>query len=76
MIAPYSNEKVDLLNIVEAMYARELDQNELLAKFLRKFLTFELMPFNDKEIEEQVKNFEPFREETEHSHTHMQEFLR
>jgi len=51
MVAPFSNEKVDLLNIVDAMYGRELDQNELLARYLRKFLLFELMPFNDKEIE-------------------------
>ena len=25
MLSPYTNEKVDLLNIVEAMYGRELD---------------------------------------------------
>ena len=52
MLTPHSNEKVDLLHIVDAMYARELEQNELLGKFLHKFLTFELLPFNDKEIEE------------------------
>jgi hypothetical protein len=51
MVAPYTNEKVDLLNIAESLYARELDANELIAKFMRKFLTYELMPFNDKEIE-------------------------
>jgi hypothetical protein len=76
MLSPHSNEKVDLLNIVEALYGRELDQNELLAKFLRKFLAAELMPFNDKEIEDQVKNYAPFSPDTEHSNTHMQEFLR
>ena len=47
MVAPYDNEKVDLLNIVNSLYTRELDQNEVLSKYLRKFLTFELMPFND-----------------------------
>lgn len=51
MVAPYDNEKVDLLNIVNSLYTRELDENEALAKYLRKFLTFELMPFNDQEIE-------------------------
>lgn len=76
MLSPFTNEKVDLLNIVESLYARELDSNELLARFLRKFLASELMPFNDKEIEDQVKDYEPFRAETEHSHTHLQEFLR
>ena len=39
MLSPYSNEKVDLLHIAEKNYARELDQNEMLSKFLRKFLT-------------------------------------
>ena len=52
MVAPYTNEKVDLLNIADSLYTRELDSNELLAKFMRKFLSFELMPFNDKEIEQ------------------------
>lgn len=51
MVAPYTNEKVDLLNIVESLYARELDQHELIAKYMRKFLTYELLPFNDQEIE-------------------------
>lgn len=50
LISPYTNEKVDLLNIVEAMYPRELEQEELLAKFVRKFLTFELMPMKEETI--------------------------
>lgn len=76
MVAPYDNEKVDLLNIVTSLYTRELDQNELLSKYLRKFLTFELMPFNDQEIEQQVRTYEPFVNETENSQKHMQEFMR
>jgi len=51
MLSPYSNEKVDLLNIVDSLYQRELDLNELISKFLRKFLTYELMPLNENEIE-------------------------
>ena len=62
MISVYNNEKVDLLNIVEAMYPRELEQNELIARFVRKFLTYELLPFNDQEIEAQFKVYEPFHE--------------
>ena len=54
LICPYTNEKVDLLNIVESMYPRELEQEELIAKFVRKFLTFELMPLNETEIEQQM----------------------
>ena len=72
MIAPYDNEKVDLLNIVNSLYTRELDSNETLSKYLRKFLSFEIMPFNDQEIEEQVRQYEPFREDlTEHAKTHL-----
>lgn len=77
MVAPYDNEKVDLLNIVNSQYTRELDQNETLSKYLRKFLSFEIMPFNDVEIEGQVKAYEPFKEDlTEHAKTHLQEYLR
>jgi len=77
MIAPYTNEKVDLLNIAESLYSRELDANELIAKFMRKFLTYELMPFNDREIEAQFSVYEPFKGDmTEHANAHMQEFLR
>jgi len=60
LISPYTNEKVDLLNIVESLYQRQLEQEELLSKFVRKFLTFELMPFNESEIEHQIAGFEPF----------------
>jgi len=77
MVSPYTNEKVDLLNIADSLYTRELDQNELIAKYMRKFLTYELMPFNDQEIEQQFSQFEPFRSDlTEHSSNHLQDFLR
>lgn len=67
------------MNIVQSKYARELDQpeTEVLSKFLRRFLTAELMPFEAREVEESVRGFEPFREgHTEHASTHLQEFLR
>ena len=77
MVAPHTNEKVDLLNIASALYARELDENELLARYLRKFLGAELLPFNKQEVEGQFALFEPFRPEvTEHAGLHMEEFLR
>lgn len=50
LISPYTQEKVDQLNLIEAMYPRELEQNELLAKYVRKFLTFELMPLQEDDI--------------------------
>ena len=51
MLAPYSNEKIDLLNIVNANYGRELDENEIISRYLKKFLTYELMPLKEEEIE-------------------------
>ena len=47
LVSPYTNEKVDLLNIVEAMYPRELEQEGIISKLVRKMLTFELMPLNE-----------------------------
>lgn len=79
MLSPHTNEKVDLMNIVNSMYTRQLDNpaHDLLAKFLRRFLSTELLPFEAREVEEGVKVLEPFREDTtEHAATHMQEFLR
>jgi hypothetical protein len=54
MLSPYSNEKVDLMNIVESLYPRELDAHEQIGKFLKKFLIYELMPLNETEIEQEV----------------------
>ena len=60
LLSPYTNEKVDLLNIVEAMYPRELEQEELLGKFVKKFLTFELTPLKEDTIKTEMGAFEPF----------------
>lgn len=50
LVSGYNTEKVDLLNVVEAMYPRELEKSDLLAKYVRKFLTFELMPLQEDDI--------------------------
>lgn len=39
------------MNIVEAMYPRELEKEDHVGKFVRKLLTFELMPIREDEIE-------------------------
>lgn len=52
LVSAYTNEKVDLLHIVEAMYPRELENEPLISKLVRKLLTFELMPLNEQEIEQ------------------------
>ena len=51
LISPYDNEKVDMMNIIEKNYARDLEENDLLSRYLHKLLTFELMPLNEQEIE-------------------------
>jgi len=76
LISPYDNEKVDLLNIIERDYARDLEKNDQISKFVHKLLTFELMPLNEKEIEESMTVYEPFAEETENNKSHMREFVR
>ena len=76
LISPYENEKVDMLNILESMYARNLEQNDLLSRFVHKLLTFELMPLNEQEIEQQMQSFEPFHDSTENNKGHMRELLR
>lgn len=58
------------------MYPRELEQNELLAKYVRKFLTFELMPLQEDDITQQMSAFEPFQDRTLHSKNHLIELIR
>jgi len=42
------------------MYPRELESEELLARYVRKFLTFELMPLMEESIRTEMAQFEPF----------------
>lgn len=76
LISPYDNEKVDMLHIIEKDYARELENNDHLARFVHKLLTFELMPLNEREIESTMSAYEPFADSTENSKSHMREFIR
>lgn len=48
----HSQEKVDNLTSVEVKYQRELESEPLLAKLVRKMLTYELMPLDEAEIEQ------------------------
>lgn len=76
LISPYENEKVDLMHILESLYARDLEKNDLLSRFVHKLLTYELMPLNESEIETQMASFDPFVEATENSKAHMRDFVR
>lgn len=76
LISPYDNEKVDLMHILESLYARDLEKNDLLSRFVHKLLTYELMPLNEEEIQNQMAGFDPFVESTENNKAHMRDFLR
>jgi len=60
LISAYDNEKVDMLNIIEKNYARDLEENDLLARYVHKLLTFELMPLDEKSIEKEMAAYQPF----------------
>jgi len=51
LISTYSTEKVELLTKIEQIYGRELDNETLISKLVRKMLTYELMPLDENEIE-------------------------
>jgi len=76
LIAPYDNAKVDLMNVLESLYARDLEKNDLLSRFVHKLLTYELMPMNEAEIEGQMSAFDPFIDTTENNKAHMRDFVR
>lgn len=65
-----------MLNIITKNYAREFENNDLLQRFVSKLLTYELLPLNEQEIEQQMSTYEPFMEATENNKNHMREFIR
>jgi len=65
-----------MLHHLQDKYARELEINDLLSRFVNKLLTFQLMPLNEQEIETQMKAFEPMQDKTENNKSHMREFIR
>ena len=77
LISPYENDKVDLMNIVKANYARGLEESSELGQYVSKLLTYELMPLNENQIKVAMQKYDPFKEDvTENHQSHMREFLR
>lgn len=75
-MSPYSDEKVDLMKVVESMYPRELEKEQDVGKYIKKLLTYELMPLEENKIEEHLRKFEPFRQNvTTNAKSHMLAFL-
>lgn len=73
LVSPYAGEKVALLTTLEAVYARELEKEPLLARLVRKLLTFELMPMDEAELEANTACFEPFNAQQKH---HLRELFK
>lgn len=76
LISTHSQEKVDNLTQVEVKYQRELEAEPLVAKLVRKMLTYELMPLDEAEIESQMSSFEPFAAQTRNCKQHMRDLIR
>lgn len=69
-LAPYSNEKVDFLNITDKFYKKQLDANPTLCQLVKGFLTSEIIPLYSEKLAESMKNYEPFLKQTENSELH------
>ena len=61
LVSPYTNHKVDLLNITQTFYKKELEANLMLDKYIKAFLINEILPLNQTQLWEDVKSFEPFK---------------
>ena len=58
------------------MYARELEKEELISKFVRKMLTYELMSLDWEQVSKQALAYEPFQEVTKNNKVHLRELIR
>ncbi len=76
LLCPHSNEKVDLLHIVEKKYPRELDADALLLRYVSKFLLFELIPLDEAKLQQELLAYEPYANATEHHALHITEFTK
>lgn len=65
------------MSSVEKKYPRQLETEELLTRYVKKFLTYELVPLQEDEVNAQMKDYEPFVEaKTLHAKNHLIEFVR
>ena len=63
LLSPYSNEKVDFLNITQKFYKKELEANAILNEHVKGFLTNEVVPLFTDKLWQQVGGYEPFRKD-------------
>lgn len=61
LLAPYSNEKVDFLNITNTFYRKELEANPILDEHVKYYLAREVIPLYSDKLWQKVSNYEPFK---------------
>lgn len=69
-LAPYSNEKVDFLNITDKFYKKGLDADPILNELVRGLLTNEIIPLQSDRLFQNVSKYEPFKKETVNCELH------
>jgi 26S proteasome regulatory subunit N5 len=77
LVSPYGDERQALLKTVTEKYARQLDQNEMISFYVKKFLGAELIPLNEPQVEAQMTPYTPFKDaETENAGLHLRELVK
>lgn len=77
LLSPYSNEKVDFMNITQTFYKKELEANPLLNEHVAGFLTNEIIPLYPDKLWLQLGSYEPFKKGAmENSEFHFIQFQR
>lgn len=69
-LAPYSNEKVDFLNITDNFYKKELDTNIVICDLIKGLLNNEIIPLHSDTLGQNVSEYEPFQKGTENFELH------
>ncbi len=59
-LSDYSNEKVDLMNIAERDYPKEMEEFEELAAYPKKFLAFEISGESTDDMQKKLSKYSPF----------------
>ena len=63
------------MKVVESAYPRELEKEERVGAFVRKLLTYELMPIEEDKIEGEMQAYDPFKPAIDTTKRHMRAFL-
>jgi len=77
LLSPYFMDEVNLLNIANVYYRKDLEINMLLDELVKGFLGNEIISLHSAELFHKVGGYEPFRKDiTEESELHFKELQR